>query len=314
MANPQPRLDLNLAIKLIDKYNGEAEKLAGFFETIDLLKDYSEGVVEMEIIRFVKTRLIGPAYGCVNTAVTLNATKTLLRQKFAVRFSPQAVESEMSALRQNRKTVSEYGQEINELAAMLAAAHVSKGTFNDEAAADAIVQPVAVKSFINGLKDPKAQFFLKARNPKTLTKAISDALEVTNKEDESVMWLQAGSSRPKAPFFKRGRGGYQRGNTHFRGGSRGRGHGYNRGRGNSNPERNQYDNYRYQNRNSDNYQNQNDQYHSYSRGNHQGCRGAHRGRNDVHLADANGNTAHQQGQGRSSQQEHESNLIDLFRE
>lgn len=89
-------------------------------------------------------------------------------------------------------TLSRFGQQINDLAAKLAAAHVSRGTFNDEAAADAVVQPVAIKALMNGFKDPKAHFF-KARNPETLTKAmISDALEVNENEPETAMWFTAG--------------------------------------------------------------------------------------------------------------------------
>lgn len=43
-----PKLVLSISLKLVDKFNGEADKLAGFFETIELLKDYSEGVVEID--------------------------------------------------------------------------------------------------------------------------------------------------------------------------------------------------------------------------------------------------------------------------
>lgn len=54
----------------------------------------------------------------------------------------------MASLKQKKMTLSEYGQQINDLAAKLAAAHVSRGTFNDEAAADAVVQPVAINVLV----------------------------------------------------------------------------------------------------------------------------------------------------------------------
>ena len=220
------KLDLNLALKLVEKFHGEAEKLSGLFEAIELLKDYSEGVPEAEIIKFLKTRLTGPAHGVINSAVTLNDAKLLLKTKFAVKLSPQAVEAEMASIKQNKLSLSEYGQKIHDLAAKLAAAHVSRGTFTDEAAADAIVQPAAIKAFTNGLKDPKAQFFLKARNPDTLTKAISDALEVNNTDGETVhMTFQ---QAPKYSGYNNNQHnsyrGY-RGNRSYRGnrGFRGRG-------------------------------------------------------------------------------------------
>lgn len=224
------RLDLGIALKLVEKFNGEAEKLTSCFEAVDLLKDYYSDVPEADLLKFFKTRLIGQAHGVINGAATLAEAMTLLKNKFAIKFSPQAIESEMASIKQKKLSLSEYGQQINELAAKLAAAHVSKGTFADEAAADAIVQPIAVKTFMNGLRDPKAQFFLKARNPNTLTKAISDALEVNTDDSESVMWMSAGPSRglqyPPYQYQNNYSRGYQgnrgyRGNRNFHGRSRG---------------------------------------------------------------------------------------------
>lgn len=157
----------------------------------------------------------------MNTATTLADVKWLLKTKFAIRFSPQAIESEMENTKQNKKSLNDFGKEISELSAKLAAAHVSKGTFTDESAADAIVQPIAVKSFMNGLKVQKTKFFLQARNPLTLTKAISDALEVTNPEEETAMWLYPGTSKSRSNH--RGRGQFRGQQSIFRGGYRGRG-------------------------------------------------------------------------------------------
>lgn len=304
--NMPPKLDLNTALKLVDKYGGEAEKLTGFFESMDLLKDYSDGVDDGDVIKFLKTRLIGPAHGAINNATTLTDVKTILKAKFSIRFSPQAIEAEMANLRQTKKSITDFGQNINELAAKLAAAHVSNGTFLDEAAADAIVQPIAVKCFTNGIKDPQTQFFLRARNPTTLTKAISDALEVTKKEDETVMWLNAAPIKQLGYNFNRG----YRSNRGYRGnrGFRGNGRGF---RGNNVPSRYR-NNYQY-----DYQQPQQPQYNNSYRGN-QSNRGQYR-----HNLNAN-NRSHTANMVEqvpleprppiiSQQTREEANLIDLFR-
>lgn len=98
-----PKLDLGTALKLVDKFSGDAEKLASFFETLDLLKDYNEGVPEVDLLKFIKTRLTGPAHGVANTAVTIADAKRLLKNKFAIKFSPQAIESEMGSIKQKKK-------------------------------------------------------------------------------------------------------------------------------------------------------------------------------------------------------------------
>lgn len=197
---------------------------------------------------------------------------------------------------------------MNELAAKLAAAHVSSGTFNDESAADAIVQPIAVRCFTNGLKDHKIQFFIKARNPATLTKAISDALEVNANEEEHAMWVYAGPSKPRAYYPQRGRD-FHRGSSYFPRGSRGRGYGNNRARGQSyNRGRSNYhNNYHNNNNHNDNYENHNQNYHT-GRG-HQSNRGTNsRGR------ERQVNAVVTEPPRQTQQEEDVANVIDLFRD
>lgn len=85
-------------------------------EAVDLLKDYSEEVPEVDLLKYIKTRLFGPAHGVINTARTLAEAKTQLKAKSSIKFSLQAIKSEMTNLKQTKKSLSEYGQQINELA------------------------------------------------------------------------------------------------------------------------------------------------------------------------------------------------------
>ena len=97
--------------------------------------------------------------------------------------------------KQKNLSITEFGRTVEQLAAKLATAHVSARTFQSEARADAIVQPAAINAFITGLNNPQTAFFVKARNPPSLNRAISDALEVLpiNKQEE-VNWYHAHTS------------------------------------------------------------------------------------------------------------------------
>lgn len=200
------KLDVSLAIKLVDKYEGDPVRLLNFIESVNLLKQYSTGVPEADIIGFIKTRLIGPAHGAIEGLATVKEVADSLKLKFGIKITPKAIEKEMLAFKQGKKTISEYGNEMNSLAAKLAAAHVSQGTFENEAAAAPIVQPIAVNAFATGLRDTQTAFFIKARNPSNLTKAISDALEVApipSATPENALWISGSNRYSNQPSYYR---------------------------------------------------------------------------------------------------------------
>ncbi|XP_055528092.1 probable serine/threonine-protein kinase DDB_G0282963 [Wyeomyia smithii] len=218
------KLDLSLALKVVSIFTGDCAELGHFLETVDLLKAYSENVPETALLTFLRTRLTRASHGVIEKAKSIDEAKKILKDKFSVRITPKAVENELNQMKQTNKTFSEFGAEIEKLATKLASAQVSNDTFATEAAAANIVQPIAVQAFVNGLKNHQTAFFLKARNPGTLTKAISDALEVNDTSDESIMWIQPRFRRynnnPRGNWRGRGRG------FRVRGGNRGRGQFY----------------------------------------------------------------------------------------
>lgn len=166
-----------------------------YVESVQLLVDSAEGVPEDAIPKFLKTTLVGAAHGALDNKTTVALALQELQSKFAIRVTPRAVENEMAAKRQNNKSISKFGTQIENLSGKLVAAHVTNGTFASEAAATNIVEPITIQAFINGLRDPATKFFLKARNPPTCNRAISDALEWqatpgTKREEENMMALR----------------------------------------------------------------------------------------------------------------------------
>lgn len=297
-------LDLTLAMRLIDKYDGEPSKLSLFIETVELLVEYSKDVPPAAIIKFLKTRLVGAAHGAIENAQTIQQAFEALKGKFAVKVTPRAVEKEMLSKKQQSKNISDFGAEMEKLSAKLAAAHVSMGTFPNEAAALNIVEPVAVQAFIEGLKDPSTKFFLKARNPTSLNKAISDALECqsTPTADNSLesmltLWCTTGRTYHRGNGHNNSRGrGNPRGRGSYRGnnGYRGRGNHYNN------------NNHRNDNNNYNNHRNDNTNYNNNRRG-----------RGMAHVAEQHQRQQQPQQQPIQQQQQErreEANLGELFRE
>jgi len=209
-----PKLDIQLALKLIKSFDGTPTLLNAYIESIELLQDYAQEVDEKEILKFVRTTLVGIAHGVIDTAETLKQAFVLLRTRFSVQLTPLAVEKEILSLRQGAKSISEFGLELEKMAAKLAAAHVSTGTFETEFAAHNIVNPIVIRAFIQGLNKANTKFFLQARNPSTLNKAISDALECepvksAGEDREMTLWcsypqnMRRYSRRPHHSYYPR---------------------------------------------------------------------------------------------------------------
>lgn len=305
LENMPPKLDLNIALKVVKSFDGSAVNLQSYIESIELLKDYSEGVTPAELIKFLKVTLTGTARGAFDGVATVDAAIEALKLRFGVKITPKAVESEMLSKRQSNKTITDFGDEIAKLASKLAAAHVSQGTFASESAASNLVETVAVRAFTDGLKDQTTQFLLRARNPSTLNKAISDALECgpgSSKPNEMTLW------------FSNSNRGYHRGNSRGRGSQRGprNSRGNYRGRGN-------YQGYNNNGYNNNGYNNNN--HYNNNNSNNNNYRGNRRGRGNSHTANVveeqqprqQQQQQLQQNQQQQNNRQEDANLIDLFR-
>ncbi|EDS28179.1 conserved hypothetical protein [Culex quinquefasciatus] len=185
-------LDLSLAIRVVGKYDGDAAELENWLNDVTVLRAGQPTVDEAVFVQFMNNRLTGAA----RVAVT----------------------AELRGLKQKGKSLVDFGNEIEKVAARLAAAWVSKQPqlFPTEAATRPIVEPIAVEAFINGLKDQSRVLQMRSRNPETLTKALSDALEIhAQPMPEEVMWTYASYSNPGFRGRGRGKKGKFRGNRGF---------------------------------------------------------------------------------------------------
>ncbi|XP_058827894.1 rho GTPase-activating protein gacV-like [Topomyia yanbarensis] len=245
------KLDLGVAIRVVDKYDGNAASLQSWLDNVDVLCADDPLVPEENFMTFLKSRLVGAARGSLENTRTIEEAKNVLKAKFAIQLTPIAVEAKLRMLKQKNKTISEFGVEVEKLSTKLAAAWVSKGPpFTTEASAMPVVEPIAIHTVINGLKDQSAAYLVKSRNPKTLVGAISDALEV-----------QPSSSSSEPVFWALGR--YQNSFSNYN-----RDQGHRGGRGNNNNNNRGYhnsgNNNQHNNNHNNNYRNG---YNGYNRGN-----------------------------------------------
>lgn len=88
-----PKLDLNIALKVVKTFDGSAVNLQSYIESIELLKDYSEDVTPAELIKFLKITLTGTARGAFDGVATVDAAIEALELRFGVKLTPKAVES-----------------------------------------------------------------------------------------------------------------------------------------------------------------------------------------------------------------------------
>lgn len=208
-------LDLSLAIRVVGKYDGDAAELENWLNDVTVLRERQTNVEEATFVKFMSNRLSGAARGTLAGIATIAEARNTLRSRFGIKLTPVAVTAELRGLKQKGKSLVDFGNEIEKVAARLAAAWVSKQPqlFPTEAATRPIVEPIAVEAFINGLKDQSKVLQMRSRNPETLTKALSDALEIhAQPMPEEVMWTYASYSNPGFRGRGRGKKGKFRGN------------------------------------------------------------------------------------------------------
>ena len=158
--NMATKVDLTLAIRIVEKYDGDAATLENWLNDVDVLHEHDTEVSPANFLSFMKSRLIGAARGTIDSATSLEEAKLALRLRFGVKLTPIAVEAELRSLRQKNKSVVEFAADIEKLSTKLAAAWVAKQPtlFPNEAAAKPVIEPVAVDTFIQGLKDQSVAY------------------------------------------------------------------------------------------------------------------------------------------------------------
>ena len=266
--------DIRQATSLVQPYDGNAENLDSFIDSICLLNELTPEALRPMMIRFIKTRLSGKArIGLPDNIVTIEPLIEIINAKCEDHTTPENIISKLNATKQ-RGTINEFCEEIEKLCAKL------ENLYNKQQIPAAVAKTMATKAGINALTNgtnvPETKIILKAGTFASIKEAIQKATENSNTScaNASIFHYnkQQNEHRPN-----RGRGSFNRDSRHnnqqnhqngrnnnrgnFRGNSRGNFRNYNNNFNNHNYRNNNYNQNGFQNRRPNNFnQHPNTQY------------------------------------------------------
>lgn len=248
------KFDLKTAVSLIPEMTGDESITKKLIDAIELYSSMLDDEGKKTLIQFVlKTRLTSNAKLRLSSNYdSVAALISDIKAHLLTQHSSTALHIELTHLTQSSATIEEYGRKIEDLLVNLTISQTD-GNENTSKVLQPINEKLAIRRFIDGLRNRSLRIILAARNYTTLKDVIRAAKEeelstsVTQQQEGSVYF----SNRGRGQRYFRGnsfRGGQQRQltnrntftrgstNTSFRGSSRSRvvsnrGSGY-RGRGN----------------------------------------------------------------------------------
>lgn len=168
--------------KLVPQFNGNEDDLDRFIDTCDIQHfSCTEEVGRTEFMNALRSKLIGRAYDFFKKATYTDwpTFKTDLKKQFA---SPETFEGyhlKLTSLKQNDSSVREFADKIEKIlyAMNKTSSEIKVNNATGTEFFKAQNDKLAIKSFINGLKD-SLRNVLRARKYTSIREAISDAVEL----------------------------------------------------------------------------------------------------------------------------------------
>ncbi|KAI5634681.1 hypothetical protein NE865_12589 [Phthorimaea operculella] len=200
------KFDLKVALGLLPSMTDSEENTKTLIDAIEYYSSTLDDATQPNLISFVlKTRLSQSAklklentYGTVKD-LTKDMRKHLLPQKSAT-----AIQAKMHSLRQNEKSVEEFGKELSEIFVDLTISQA-----DGDASAYKILRPLnektAIKRFADGLRNRRLSTIITARDFSTLKDAIqaakeADGASTSGSADVMGMYRQQNRPFPNRPF------------------------------------------------------------------------------------------------------------------
>lgn len=202
---------INTATKLLPEFDGKAEGLQTFLNSLDLLETIKE-THESVAVAIIKTKVKGTLLTAIDSETTINGIKTIIKANTKGE-SVQSVTAKLLAVRQNNKNASDFTKEIEELSEKLKIAYLMDGI--PGASADRYAAQAAVKTLRSNANSAEARIVMKAGQFANTAEAITKFMEVSNETQETlnVHYIQnSGRNGPR----HRGRNGRFSINPNFR--------------------------------------------------------------------------------------------------
>lgn len=173
--------DIKVASNLLPVLNDSEENTKKLIEAADFYNSTLKNEDKPQLINFIlKTRLSGNAkLRLQNTYNSLEALITDIKTYLLTRNSPTALQARLFSIRQNNRSIEEFGKELEDLFVDLTIAQA-----NDDPNIYNILRPINEKSaiirFANGLRSQRLSTIISSRNCKFLKDAIREAQDEEN--------------------------------------------------------------------------------------------------------------------------------------
>lgn len=208
------KFDLKTAGSLLPVMDGSEDTTKKLLDSIELYSELLQADDQKFLITYVlKTRLSENAKIRLNKQYTsVNALIKDIRDNYVTKKSATTLSMQLHQARQLNKSVTEFGQEIEQLLSDLTLSQAGDDD-NLLISLRGVNEKIAINSFCNGVRNHDLRTILKSRNCKSLKDVISVALdEERNKPSSSNMFYFNKSSNNNQGFqFRSGRGSRNRG-------------------------------------------------------------------------------------------------------
>lgn len=246
--------DLKMAVSLLPMMDDTEEKTTQLIDAIDLYHGMLNEDSKPLLVSFIlKTRLTRSAkIRLSNTYDSVDSLLDDMKKHLLTRKSDTALQAQLTRARQGGKNIENFGKELEELFVNLTISQA-----NGDNSLYSVLKPInernAIKTFADGLRNPRLSTIVAARNFMSLKDAIRCAKdEEVSRPDSQIMTIRGRGRGSNASFRghyqHRGRGNFypNRNFTNSYSQSRGGNNGnFSRGRNNSNSNNSTFNNRNY---------------------------------------------------------------------
>lgn len=214
--------DLKIALSLLPVMTDQEDVTKQLIENIEYYDSVlSKPICKKKLINFVlKSRLSQTAK--LKLCLTYDTTDDLIRdmrRQLLPHKSPTAIQAKLQYVRQNEKTIADYGKQLSELFVDLTISQADGNSTSYD-----ILKPInekyAIKRFADGLRNRRLSTIIAARNFDSLKDAIQSAQDeevLTTSKSEEIFYMQRPHSTKNTgrSYFNRANRGQYRGQRGF---------------------------------------------------------------------------------------------------
>lgn len=194
--------NLKTALSLLPVMTGDENITKQLISSIELYESMLESSGKTALINFVlKTRLSeGAKLRMSENYSTVSGLLQDMRDRLLTKKSDTALQQKLQSVRQDRKTVAEFGKEVEQLFVDLTISQA-----NGDQTKYNVLKPIneknAIKRFADGLRSSRLSTIITARNYVTLREAISGALDEETAADPEGTMMNFRGGRGRSDYY-----------------------------------------------------------------------------------------------------------------